>query len=479
MSDPNKEYEPIRPYGNLSTSAIFRFAKREQDCFYRSPLIWTERVFQVFQDMSGSEYSEPESVSLLDEPTGSVHEEAVRENSLDNGTPNLARKRHGEDNPDNAESSSPKKARTGSQYESLPPKDSPTDTGAKGPEDLGSVRLRLGGFPVSRSQRPANLALSVNAPSEFSTKRTTGHQSDPVEDRTDPFQSALRDAKKESAHSGKVPVSTDVPPLSGSSNSKYSLWTCGKQLKDILDIYFRTPLEDKSHSEICKQFPKPDIPALVVPELDHWLVLVGGKETLGQLRWEQNLQLTMHNYMDAAGPLCILLQHLQSDPSSVTERSAIDLALKSLRLLGHGVASVNKQRRQEIVKHCNITDVTQLAKQSDPMQTYLFGESKASELNFVGDLAEKVSKAVQSKKNSNSNKSKPPYKQARSNSFKSPSGSTKPRSLYSHEHQPFRKAPFRGKRGTARDYPEQSRYKNFGKKPSTQTAPSKPTQVPR
>ena len=87
-----------------------------------------------------------------------------------------------------------------------------------------------------------------------------------------------------------------------------------------------------------------------------------GKESLGQLRWEQNLQLTMRNYMDAAGPLCILLQHLQSDPGSVTERSATDLILKSLRLLGHAV--VNKQRRQEIVKSCNITDVTQLAKQS-------------------------------------------------------------------------------------------------------------------
>ena len=95
----------------------------------------------------------------------------------------------------------------------------------------------------------------------------------------------------------------------------------------------------------------------MVPERDHWLVLVGVKETLGQLRWEQNLQLTMRNYMDAAGPLCILLQRLQSDPSSVTE-PAIDLVLKSLCLLGHGVASVNKQRRQEIVKHCNITDVT-------------------------------------------------------------------------------------------------------------------------
>ena len=141
----------------------------------------------------------------------------------------------------------------------------------------------------------------------------------------------------------------------------------------------------------------------------------------------------MRNYMDAAGPFCILLQHLPSDPSSVTERSAIDLVLKSLRLLGHGVASVNKQHRQEIVKHCNIADVTQLAKQSDHMQTYLFEESKASDLNFVGDLAEEVSKAVQSKKNSNSNKTKPPYKQARTNSFKSLSGSTKPRNLSSHE----------------------------------------------
>ena len=61
--------------------------------------------------MSGSEYSEPGSVSLLNEPTGSVQEEAVRENSSDNGRPNLARKRHGGDNPGNAESSSPKEGK--------------------------------------------------------------------------------------------------------------------------------------------------------------------------------------------------------------------------------------------------------------------------------------------------------------------------------------------------------------------------------
>ena len=55
----------------------------------------------------------------------------------------------------------------------------------------------------------------------------------------------------------------------------------------------------------------------------------GGKESLGQLRWEQNLQLTMRNYMGAAKPLCVLLQHLQYDPDSVTERSAFDLIFRA------------------------------------------------------------------------------------------------------------------------------------------------------
>ena len=94
------------------------------------------------------------------------------------------------------------------------PNDSPTDTGVKEPEGLGSV-------------------LSFHPPSEFSTKQMTGHQFRSVMDHADPFQSALRDTKRESACTGKVPGSTHVPPLSGSSNLNYSLWTCGKQLEDI------------------------------------------------------------------------------------------------------------------------------------------------------------------------------------------------------------------------------------------------------
>ena len=50
---------------------------------------------------------------------------------------------------------------------------------------------------------------------------------------------------------------------------------------------------------------------------------------------------------------------------------------------------------QDIVKPTHITDITELGKHSDFLQKFLFGESKAKEFNFVGELAEKVSKAIQ------------------------------------------------------------------------------------
>jgi len=86
------------------------------------------------------------------------------------------------------------------------------------------------------------------------------------------------------------------------------------------------------------------------------------------------------------------------------------------------------------------------------MQTYLFGESKASEFNFVGDLAEKVSKAVQSNENPSS---------------------TKARLLTNRlEHIPL-------KEPLGLPSPDQSRYKNPRKKISTQTVVNKPNQFPR
>ena len=78
--------------------------------------------------------------------------------------------------------------------------------------------------------------------------------------------------------------------------------------------------------------------------------------------------------------LCILLQHLKKDPQAVQVGEAINLVLKSLRLLEHAVATVNKHRRQDIVTSTHITDITELGKHSDSMQKFLFGESKAKEL---------------------------------------------------------------------------------------------------
>lgn len=141
-------------------------------------------------------------------------------------------------------------------------------------------------------------------------------------------------------------------------------------------------MEDKAQNELVKKFSKPDVPALHVPELDKWLVLIQGKQSLASLRWEQDLEVMERNYMDAAGPLCILFQHLKKDPQAVQVGEAINLVLKSLRLLGHAVATVNKHRRQDIVQSTHITDITELGKHSDFMQKFLFVESKAQELYF-------------------------------------------------------------------------------------------------
>jgi len=234
---------------------------------------------------------------------------------------------------------------------------------------LQETCLSLNGFPPSSNQQ------------QTSRKRRSA----------DPFASALLAAKDEvKKHASKVTVVDEIPPPSGSTNTQYCMWNIDKELKEIIDIYFRSCMEDKAHSELVKQFPKPDVPTLHVPELDKWLVLIHGKQSLANLRWEQDLQVMERNYMDAAGPLCILLQHLKRDPQAVQVSEAINLVLKSLRLLGHAVATVNKHRHKDIVKSTHITDITELGKHSDSMQKFLFGESKAKELNFVGELAESL-----------------------------------------------------------------------------------------
>lgn len=48
--------------------------------------------------------------------------------------------------------------------------------------------------------------------------------------------------------------------------------------------------------------------------------------------------------MDATETSFVSLQHLQSDPGSVPERSTIDLILKSLCWLRFGEAAINNQR---------------------------------------------------------------------------------------------------------------------------------------
>lgn len=137
---------------------------------------------------------------------------------------------------------------------------------------------------------------------------------------------------------------------------------------------------------------------------------------------------------------------------------ALNLVLKSLRLLS-AVATVNKHRRQDIVKSTHITDITELGKHSDSMQKFLFRESKAKELNLVGELAEKVSKAIQpqnkknsSRKNSgrgNSSSNSHAHNDPSSHSARLFSGNQGSKSFHKKKpyinNRPFRRVPSQGK----------------------------------
>ena len=73
------------------------------------------------------------------------------------------------------------------------------------------------------------------------------------------------------------------------------MWNIDEDLKEITDIYFRSCMEDKARNELVKQFSKLDVPALHVPELDKWFLLIQGKQSLASLCWEQDLQVAERN----------------------------------------------------------------------------------------------------------------------------------------------------------------------------------------
>lgn len=99
--------------------------------------------------------------------------------------------------------------------------------------------------------------------------------------------------------------------------------------------------------------------------------------------------------MEAAGPLCILLQHLKKDPQAVQVGEAINLVLKSLLLLGHAVATVSKYRRQDVVKSTHITDITELGKHFNSTQKLLLANLKPRNLTLLVSWLKKVSKVIQ------------------------------------------------------------------------------------
>ena len=106
--------------------------------------------------------------------------------------------------------------------------------------------------------------------------------------------------------------------------------------------------------------------------------------------------------MDAAGLLCILLQHLQKDPQAVQPSLAGYMLWQLLTNIDVWIFN----------NYTDITDITEFSKHSDSMQTFLFGEPKAKELNFVGEQADtsfKIRKTRIKKKSVGGNTVKPFY----------------------------------------------------------------------
>ena len=131
---------------------------------------------------------------------------------------------------------------------------------------LQETRLSLNGFPPSSNEQQtgrkrsyAASLISVAAPSCLSVgdpeplskvaKVSEG-------DSTDPFVSALLASKdKAKKHASNVTVVDEIPPPSGSRNTRYCMWNNDKDLKEIIDVYFRSCMEDKVHNQLSPTFP--------------------------------------------------------------------------------------------------------------------------------------------------------------------------------------------------------------------------------
>ena len=131
---------------------------------------------------------------------------------------------------------------------------------------LQETRLSLNGFqPSSKEQQTgqkrsyAASVLSVAAPRCLSVR-----DPEPLSkvakvsegDSADPFVSALLASKDEGKkHASNVTVVDEIPPPSGSRNTRYCMWNIDKDLKEIIDVYFRSCMEDKVHNQLSPTFP--------------------------------------------------------------------------------------------------------------------------------------------------------------------------------------------------------------------------------
>ena len=121
------------------------------------------------------------------------------------------------------------------------------------------------------------------------------------------------------------------------------------RIQAFLQEVFSQPLQKSAHTDLCRLYPRPQVETLMVPQIDEFLECLGNIDHLKRpLPLEADLQNHLRNFIDVAGPLSLMLHHLEKGP--MAHDLIKHITCQSLRLLGHAVASLNKVRRKAILK---------------------------------------------------------------------------------------------------------------------------------
>ena len=153
----------------------------------------------------------------------------------------------------------------------------------------------------------------------------------------------------------------------------YVAWAPSVRTQEFVEEIFRQPLSKSNHAELCRLYPRPQVETLMVPQVDDFFECLGNMDALKkQLPIEGDLQNHLRNFIDAAGSLTLMLHHLEKGP--LAHDLVKHITCQSLRLLGHAIATLNRVRREAILKKVGLHKFLSVAAKGPSKGTGLFSE---------------------------------------------------------------------------------------------------------